>query len=159
MKLKKFVDNGKRLELNGLPGKRMPIPYDKTVDSKYGHVQYALNAQIHAPSRKYCCEWFGKMLNETDVFGIHTLAYWDKDWDKDPKDKRPKFCMDFWESIDECGGGDQQYRSIEVLRCANCGAVFDLFLMDEYEKQYKCVEKVRKSCQIETVKVSSSGRF
>lgn len=155
MELEKFVDDGKRRELHGLQGKRMPIPYDKTTDSKYGYVQYALNAQLHAPSRRYCCEWFEKMLKQTDVFGIHAVAYWDTDHEA----KRPKFCMDFWERMDEDRDYDQQYNSIEVAKCANCGAIFDLVLMDEYEKQYKCVEEVRKSCQIETVKVSSAGQL
>jgi len=153
MEIKKFVDNGKRLELNAIPGKRMPIPYDKTTDSKYGYVQYTINAQLYAPSRKYCCEWFRKMLNNTDAFGIHACAF----FDTDHKVKRPKFCMDFWERLDECCDSDQTYKSIEVLKCANCGATFDLVLMDEFEKQYKCVEEVRKSCQIETVKIGSPG--
>ncbi len=65
--------------------------------------------------------------------------------------------MDFWDRINEDRDYDQQFTSIEVVKCANCGAVFDLVLMDEYEKQYKCVEEVRKSCQIEKVKVSSAG--
>ncbi len=56
LKPEEFVDDGKRRELHGIQGKRMPIPYDKTTDSKYGHVYYAFNAQLHAPSRRYCCE-------------------------------------------------------------------------------------------------------